>query len=174
MPSSDCSSSEHDSWYLAVSRLRLDYGVYLDFHQHIGGNQGGDADHSGGGAHIAEKLTMRFANLFPIGDLDQKRAGANHILQGGPCLRQGRLHNTENLYCLGVRVSLAHHLAILHGGGPGDMNVRTPAHGAGVADDGFPRGTTGDVLTCHYTVPPLPACHIFAMPRLAASECECQ
>src|SRR5437868_12178446 len=102
---------------------------------------------------------MRLAHLFPVGDVYQKSASAHHIVQAGPSLSQGVLDDAEDLNRLGVGIAFAHELSILDGGCPGNVDVGTNAHGAGVTDDRFPRCTAGDVLTCHYEAPPLPVCH---------------
>ncbi len=68
------------------------------------------------GTDMAEELSMRLADFFPFGDVDDEHSRAHHILHGRTCLQQGRLDVLQGLNGLSASVAHADDFAVRAGG----------------------------------------------------------
>src|ERR1700730_16236622 len=94
-----------------------DDGVSFDFDEHVGGNQFADLDHAGGGPDGGEDLAVGAADLFPMGDVDDKQPGAHHIFQAASSLYERSFDVFDGLQSLDVHISNANDIAVGAGGG---------------------------------------------------------
>ena len=133
----------------AGERCFRQQGLGLELHQPGGVEQAGH-DHRGrGGPDRGEDLAVRAGDLPPVLGGGQVHAGADHVLQAGSGLGQGRADQVQAEPGLGVRAGRGRASAGRHRRGarhqdpvPGDQRAGEPEHR-------LVRGVPADAMTLH-------------------------
>src|SRR5208337_4302370 len=101
-------------------------------------------------ADVLEEFAVRPADLLPLRDVDHKNSSADYVLHLGSGPLQRRLDISKCLERLQVSIAGAHDLAIgARRCRAGYADVIANAHGPGIAHNGFPGRSAGDVLSWH-------------------------
>jgi hypothetical protein len=133
-----------------VSQNSGEDGVGFDFDEHVGRYELADLQHAGGWADGGKNFSVGAADFFPLGDVHNIEAGADHVVESGAGFEQRGFDIFYGLQGLNVNIANADDVAVGAGSsGTGDGDDVADTDGAGIADDGLPRGATGNVLTRH-------------------------
>lgn len=135
------SSISADGWD-GISRA--DDGFSFDFDEVLGGDEA-CLDKGVGGTDAAKAFAMDAGDSFPVGDVADKDAGADDIVEGAAKLDDGAFDFVNDETRLGGGIAFADEGAAIGGGGAGDMDVVTDADSARVARDSFKGGAAADV-----------------------------
>ncbi len=135
---SDCSASA------------LNDRVGLDLHQHLWRDQFTHLHHARRRPNVLEEFAVSAPDLLPLRDIDHVDARADDVLHCGSGPLQRGLDVSKRLERLHVGIAGAHNLSIgTRGCRAGYADVIANTHGPGIAHDGLPGCSAGDVLSRH-------------------------
>src|SRR5437660_376561 len=124
--------------------------IGLNFYQNFGRDQGAHLNHGSGRTNFAKNFSVSFADFLPVGDIGDKHARADDVIQAGTGLLQSRTNVLQGLHGLRVYVTNADDIAIRScGRGARHMDVGSDFYRARIADYRLPGRTTGNVLPLH-------------------------
>jgi hypothetical protein len=122
---------------------RADDGFGFDFNEIVRSNEA-RLDEGVGGTNVAKAFAVDASDGFPVGNVADKDAGANDIVQGAAKLDDGAFDFVNDETRLGGGIAFADKGAAIGGGCARDMDVVANADGARVARDGFKRSAAAD------------------------------